>query len=599
MTRSPDERWYVALPIALIVAQIAFRAWLIATTWFKQDDFVYMYRLDQGGLGWSVLGVRYDGHFMPGSLVLTDLLHDIDRGGWWQFALAAVLMQLAASVLVWRLLDRLFGRRPLTLVLLLVHLASIVTLPAYTWWSAAMQHLPLQIGIPAVLLLLVRALESPSPRAQALPAVALACCLLFFERALMVPVFATLLCAATPLCPTMRGPWHRRLRAAAVPLGAMYAVSAVYLGAYLAAPATIDIPLRLDVEEIVRIFPDVAVSNFFAALFGLRHVSGGMAHAVGSSSERGLSFAAALLTLVGLVIVSALRRAAWLRFWVVLAVMLLLESMIMSTGRVDTAFPGLRFEMRYVSLMLTPAVVLLGCALAGTRASDPDRPGWSTRTSVISRSYGLTAAMAVGTIVVILATFATASITDVVRPAPAQAYVREAERSLEEIGTPLALLPEPVPDEVIWGLAFPFNSTEVVFSVLDLPVRFPSSVDELHTVTATGDITRGLVTPGSRAAGSGRPCLAEVESGGIAEIPLSNAPFVWDWTIEIEYESSMDGFVALALDGEPTTVATPAAATQAYFRVVGGGPTVTVVHGGGGGVCITGLKLGVVEPVDP
>ena len=56
---------------AMIVAQLAFRAWATYGSWFHYDDFNFMSRMMNEGLGLAVAGRQYAGHVMPAGMYLT------------------------------------------------------------------------------------------------------------------------------------------------------------------------------------------------------------------------------------------------------------------------------------------------------------------------------------------------------------------------------------------------------------------------------------------------------------------------------------------------------------------------------------------------
>ncbi len=136
-----------AVAVGMIVAQLAFRAWALLGGWFQQDDFRLMARAADSDLTWAFVTQSYDGQFMPGGWTVQWVMTQLVPLEWGWHAALLLTLQAVASFGMYRLLVNLFGVRPFVLALLAVYLFSVITLPATIWWAAALNQLPMQIAI--------------------------------------------------------------------------------------------------------------------------------------------------------------------------------------------------------------------------------------------------------------------------------------------------------------------------------------------------------------------------------------------------------------------------------------------------------------------
>ena len=183
----PPERAVVRLAAVMIVVQLAVRAWVGLQGYFLIDDYAFVARAGRYALtSPEYLFTYYAGHLMPGSMVWVWVASRIDAYNFGLVVATLVLAQLLASVLVLRMLRVLFGDRPLILVPLALYLFSPLTLPSFLWWSAAINALPLQIGLALAITAHVRYLQTGRRRHIATATASIAGALLFFEKSVLI-----------------------------------------------------------------------------------------------------------------------------------------------------------------------------------------------------------------------------------------------------------------------------------------------------------------------------------------------------------------------------------------------------------------------------
>ncbi len=106
IARYDRAEFSVRLAIAvIIVAQVAFLAWSVSNTWFKQDDFVLLYMTTaEGGFPGSLF---YDigSNLIPGIVGTFWILRSLFDMEWWPVVVGIIGIvgaQAAASYLTWR-----------------------------------------------------------------------------------------------------------------------------------------------------------------------------------------------------------------------------------------------------------------------------------------------------------------------------------------------------------------------------------------------------------------------------------------------------------------------------------------------------------------
>ena len=133
------------LAFVLIGCQLVIRVWVAASNYFYWDDLILMGRGGRFPLFSSeLLLYDHDGHFMPAAFFFTGLIARIAPYNWALSATLLVIGQAAASLALLRTLRLVLGRRPALLIPLILYLFVPLTLPAFSWWAAALNALPLQ-----------------------------------------------------------------------------------------------------------------------------------------------------------------------------------------------------------------------------------------------------------------------------------------------------------------------------------------------------------------------------------------------------------------------------------------------------------------------
>ncbi|WP_183092862.1 hypothetical protein [Nocardioides stalactiti] len=145
-----------AAAIGVIAVMIVVRGKLLAGSYFNQDDFYMTGRAYRSDLTWGYLFSDFAGHVNPfQQLTLWVVAHHAPYD-WPVIAAGILLVDLAATVLVWLILSRLLGAGWSRVVLLAVFAWAPMTLVPTLWWSAAMFLWPHVLCSLAAIWLLVR-----------------------------------------------------------------------------------------------------------------------------------------------------------------------------------------------------------------------------------------------------------------------------------------------------------------------------------------------------------------------------------------------------------------------------------------------------------
>lgn len=136
--------WVCWAALALIAAQLAVRAVVAFGGYFYWDDLILIGRAGTHDLlSPSYLFDDHDGHVMPGAFGVAGALSRVWPLQWAAPAASLVVLQLLASGALLRALWVILGWRPVLLVPLTFALWTPLGLPAFAWWAAGLNSLPM------------------------------------------------------------------------------------------------------------------------------------------------------------------------------------------------------------------------------------------------------------------------------------------------------------------------------------------------------------------------------------------------------------------------------------------------------------------------
>src|SRR3954449_7486509 len=225
--------WVARTAAVLIAVQLVVRAVLAFRGYFYWDDLILTGRAGtQGLLSPAYLFDDHDGHVMPAAFLVAGGITRIAPLNWIGPAISLVVMQLVASLALLRALHVVLGWRPVLLLPLTFALFTPLSVPAFAWWAAALNSLPMLAALAWVCADAVLLVRTGSQRYAVTGLLVYFGGLLFFEKAAVIP-FVAFTIAALYAHVTSSGSvidvWRRGVRLWVSALAVTAAWIAVYL----------------------------------------------------------------------------------------------------------------------------------------------------------------------------------------------------------------------------------------------------------------------------------------------------------------------------------------------------------------------------------
>ncbi|GAA4570490.1 hypothetical protein [Planotetraspora kaengkrachanensis] len=136
---------------ALVAVQLVWKGVLLGRSFFWGDDYAYIVRAMEHPFNWDYLTSLYGPKLLPVGFAVVWGVSRADVYNWVLAASVLLVLQVAASFAVYRLLRVLFGPRPAILVPFGLYLFTPLTVPALLWWAAGLEAVPLQLTLALAL----------------------------------------------------------------------------------------------------------------------------------------------------------------------------------------------------------------------------------------------------------------------------------------------------------------------------------------------------------------------------------------------------------------------------------------------------------------
>jgi len=585
-----DERLVRNLGLILVGASLVWRGWIAFQGYFSNDDFVFAYLAAVKPLSWDYLLRGHAGHLMPGAFLITWLLDKVAPLSF-PAAMAVVLaFQTATSLALLRLLKLLFGFRAAILIPLTLYLFSPITLEPFVWWAAALNHLPMQLGMVLAVDSLVRYLRTNDRRWAFATVGSVVFALLFFEKSLLIVPFLFLFAAFFftdgSVIHGLRTVLLQHLRLwgtlAVIGIGyyAVYRATANFEFKYSPAPGS---TVNLTGTMIgTSLLPGLVGGPWNWLPVGS---SGGVANP--PDVGRWLSWE----IMVGAILLSVLVRRRAARAWVLLGGYVALDVVLLAIGRLSWIGPVIGQAYRYLADAVIPASLCLGLAFIPLIGEKNPFTPWMK--FVVQRVPGVRiVATVTGVIVLNLyllsAGISTASFTSLWANNTAKAYVANVQSAFASAKPGTVLLDEPVSDLVLSGQFIPHYSEAQIFAPIRGKVKYGSSVTALYGFDSAGHLVPkavgGIETLPGPLSGCGYAVLPGSQT--VLQLPLVVPPLVL--TVKVAYLAGADTPLTVGLGTSSVTVPLTKGLNDVYFRM----------EAGGGQVVLSGTKPGVAVCVD-
>ncbi|MDV8002273.1 hypothetical protein [Rhodococcus sp. IEGM 1408] len=619
-----SSRALVGLCALVVVAATALRTWVAGAGWFYWDDLLLHGHAAAHRLpGAELLLSDHDGHLMPGGMALVWLAAHTAPLDFRLPLLQIAALHLLAGAALARMLWVLLRGRPVLLVPLVLALAIPLGLPAATWWSAAVNALPLTAAMAWAVASTIRLAETGHRRHAVGAVLATVVGLLFVEKAVLVPVVA----AAVLLCWwwTVKGDHgdyknnqhgddddetaadhrarHRGLALLWRSTRAMWAAQALVLAAWAAVfavtvgraggglvPSDSDGPgpglwALVDNTYRLSVLPTLAGGPWQWERW---HPGPPMA------DPPAMAVAAGALVCALVLAWSLTTRRHTGPAWALAALYPLASVLMVAVGRLgpDTAAEIVR-TLRYHADSVVVLAAVLGLALAA-----PRRQG---RRALAAARWERWAVAGLVVVVVSSSSYSLLTYRGVWAEQPSRDYLLplvEALRERESSPSGEPMLETEVPPEVLLPVTAPANRLGAVLAGVPGLPPIGAWTGEPVVVDASGGLRPADVVPGRTIPqGPEADCGHRVSADG-ARIGLDGPLLYRDWVLRLNLLVDADGTVAVRLDeGEEATVPVTAGLGTVFVRVEGGGTGVTLTPSGGtADLCVGSGPVGVLVP---
>jgi hypothetical protein len=603
LRRHPDRRhsrswvdWFAAL---IVLTQVVVRTYGAARGYWYNDDWGSRYAIRIRPLHLAVNDYfrLVAGHFWPGPSFLFRFVEAIAPNSFGAAVLVGGVLQGIGTVLVYLLLRRLFGPRPVVALLLLWFAFTTLTLGSSNWINVAYYTMPFQIAFAGLALLFLRYLDRPSHAGAAYIFAVELFALCWYEKAAFIPFALFALVAWFPVV-TARPIGARRAWREYRQLWTLLGIAlALYLLLYLvldsvgfttpggaSANAQLGATIRLT---------GVVFQSFIVSVFGgpWRWTSGSTV--VGANPPLALAVLAFVLFGALVVWTSARRRVARAA-WIGLLVYLLAQVALLAYGRAGVYGTGLGRYYRYFADAAIPATLALAFALLPTRrehalAAPPAPPPKWPRFVQVGAYLGLAS--------LFLVSVGVSSSGELAAWAsnPGRPYVANARADFGLVAhTPLIF--QQVPTGVLPSVFAPVNTTQVLLALSPGHPKFQSTVDDhLYAVDPSGHIGPARVVGWQSLEGPVSGCGWAVTAPR-ASIPLNGKAFDWNWYVDVHYHANSAVLAQVLFGTGSDRVHFKPGTHDIFFPIIGGASNVQIAATQpDAGLCVASLTVGALH----
>lgn len=596
----------MALCAVIVLAGTVVRAWVAGAGWFYWDDLL-LHGLAAGHPlpGPELLLTDHDGHLMPGGMALAWLTAHVAPWDMRMLVAQIAVLQLVAGAATARMLWVLLRGRPVLLMPLVLTLAIPLALPAATWWSAAVNALPLAAALALAVAATVRLAETARRRHAVGAVVATAAGLFFVEKSVLVPVVAALVLLGwwwtSPVDDDEAAPSGRAYRLPARTLWRrtrwMWAAQGLVLAAWAAVFAVAVGRIGGTGGEVEGEGPGptlwtLALSTYRSAV--VPTLAGGPWG--WDRWHPGPPFAApsTLAVVAGVVVCAAVllwflaTRVRSGPVWLGAALYPLFSVLLVAVGR---SGPETVTEIVQTLRYHAEAVVVFAAALA--LALDAPRRRTAPAALVRTEPFAVAGLVAV---VVSSSSISTVTYRDTWAEQPSRDYFVPLLEALRDRGAPI--LDAAAPLEVLLPVTHPANRLDTLLEGVPGVAPVEAWTTDPVVIDAVGTLHPADVTGGRSFPPGPEPvCGHRIDPDG-TRIALDGPLMSRDWVVQINHFADTAGTVAVRFDeGEEVEVPVPGGLSTVYARVEGAGTGVTVTpRDGVSDLCLGGGVVGVLVP---
>jgi hypothetical protein len=579
--------------VALIALQLVLRAVLAFQGYFYWDDLILTGRAGtQGLLSPSYLFDDHDGHVMPAAFLIAGGITRLAPLNWIGPAISLVVLQLVASLALLRALHVILGWRPVLLLPLTFALFTPLGVPAFAWWAAALNSLPMVAALAWVCADAIMLVRTGRQRHALTGTVAFLVGLLFFEKAAVIPfvafAVAALLTYVTGDRAAVATVWRRGVRLWVSSLALVAAWVGLYLVVVDQQRWSFDLSMTWDLLR--RSITHGIVPGLAGGPWDWQRWAPASPWATPPLVVMLLGWA----VLAVVVALSMLRKERIGVVWLV-AVGYAFACQVPIYLMRSSRFTALELAqtLRYLPDLV---VVLALLAAVGFCAPNRTRSRWLDASAVRTIVSACCAALFVASSV-----YSTVTFTRIWRDNPTRQYLLTAQAALAEANATSSapMLDQEVDPLVLQRVAWPENLASHMFALLPDRPQFDSSTTDLRMLDMNGRLLPAQVTwVRAIVPGPDPRCGYFLQPDAPVRIPLNGPLLPSEWTAEINYLANNDGSMTLALtDGTESKMKVRPGLNRVFVRLSGAGNAILAkANTSALSVCIAAGPVGYVAP---
>jgi len=578
---------------ALIVLQLIVRATLAFGGYFYWDDLILIGRAGtQPLLSASYLFTDHDGHVMPAAFLLGGAITRLAPLVWAWPAVSLIVLDLIASLALLRTLHVILGWRPVLLIPLCFALFTPLGVPAFAWWAAALNYLPMMAALAWVCgdaILLVR---TGRRRYAVTGTLAYLVGLVFFEKSAVIPfaafIVVVLLHHVEGEGAALRTVWRRGL--------ALWTATLVLTAAWVVLYLVVVDQQRWSWDPSMTwdLLRRSVTHGIVPGLIGGPWVWQRWAPASPWAVPPVAAMVLGWLILAAAVTVSMFRKRRLGVVWLA-AVGYVIACQVPIYLMRSSAFTALELAqtLRYLPDLVVMLAIL---AAVGFCASNrPDAQWLNTSPLRTAAVLGLSAVFVASSLL------STRAFLTSWQDNPTKSYLQNAIRGLADAkaasGAPL--LDQEVDPLILTRVVGPENLTSHMFALIADRPEFAAYTDRARMFTPAGHLVDANVTWVRRIVPGPQPrCGYFVSTDAAVRMPLDGPLLPADWTAEINYLANTDGSLQFSLPAGPETrVVVRPGLNRVYVRLPGAGDTITVrANTAALTVCLASGPVGFLAP---
>lgn len=601
LARWGRKRAVMLVALLMIVAQLIWKAHLLHGLYFVRDDFHDLDLAIERPLTWSYLTYIWDGHLIIGLRLVAWLMVRTSLYNWGLASAVTLAFTAAASLACYRALRTLFGDGPRILIPLLFYVMTPLTIATFAWWSSAMESIPLQLAMFMALTSHVLYVRTSRIRHLAAAGFWVAFGLIFFEKALVLPVLLFVLTAGFFVAR------RNLLDGARLALRQYWRAWAVYLLLLVGYAVVLGVALSSSIAQphapqatggVAVLIGDLLKDSFLPGAFGgpwqwypaTSFVLGGTPPFLAW-----VSVAGAVIVIVASML---LRRTAWIA-WATLAGWIVAADVLpLLVGRIGTMLPALLgLDIRYVADAAAVAAICMGLAfwpVAGVRSAARSRP----RQAMPAQQLRLVAAGLVG-VFVLGSIWSVQQLGNTVSGASTRSYIANATEAVSLEPNGANVFDWSVPDSIVPELFGRYSYASAVIGDVDIGKlhwlrKLRGNIDNLSWFGPDGKLYPVTVGPTSSIAPpKGRPCWPE--RNGRIVVKFAGPTSAYTWLLRFGYLLGPSTSAVISITyGHSVKYLTVQPGLHAAFLPEHGGNVTRITIGGLGGtpMCVGDTEAG-------